>query len=55
MIANDPFLTEAARQRSFDVVSMTSAEVESGALTPLPSGGVRCRGFLLRARATVGS
>ena len=30
MIANDPFLTEAARQRGLDVVSITSADVEAG-------------------------
>ena len=30
MIANDPFLTDAARQRGLDVVSITSADVEAG-------------------------
>ena len=37
MIANDPFLTEAARQRGFDVASITSAEAENGAVRTLPS------------------
>ena len=36
MIANDPFLTDAARQRGLDVVSLTSADVEAGALAELP-------------------
>ena len=55
MIANDPFLTDAARQRGLDVVSLTSADVEAGALAELAAGRLRCRGILLCARAPVGS
>ena len=39
MIANDTFLTEAARQRGMDFVSLTTDEVEASAFAGLPSGG----------------
>ncbi|RPH63689.1 MAG: glycosyltransferase [Acidobacteria bacterium] len=36
MIANDAFLTEEARRRQFDVVSLTSSEADHGAVSALP-------------------
>jgi glycosyltransferase involved in cell wall biosynthesis len=36
MIANDAFLTEEARRREIDVVSMTSREIDQGAVRALP-------------------
>ncbi|HEY7444589.1 MAG TPA: glycosyltransferase [Vicinamibacterales bacterium] len=36
MIANDAFLTQEARRRDVDVMSLTSDEVDTGALTALP-------------------
>jgi hypothetical protein len=38
MIANDTFLTEEARRRQLDVVSMTSEEADRGALRGLSAG-----------------
>jgi glycosyltransferase involved in cell wall biosynthesis len=38
MIANDTFLTAEARGRQIDVVSLTSREVEQGAIAALPEG-----------------
>jgi hypothetical protein len=36
MVANDPFLTEEARRRDLDVVAVTSAEAERGAIRSMP-------------------
>jgi glycosyltransferase involved in cell wall biosynthesis len=38
MIANDAFLTQEARERHLDVVSLTSREVDQGAVGALPNG-----------------
>jgi len=38
MVANDPFLTEEARRRQWDVVSLSVDDLEQGGLSSLPDG-----------------